>query len=628
MQPEDWAAVKRAAVEHPRWAVEELPPGGVEEMEFMDAEVPALWRKGAIECLGPTPPPGEVRLFGPMFAVPKPNSKKAKFRAVYDQRLANAGFKDLPVKFEGLGTILRMLGAGYFAAVIDLEAAYHHFEVKETHRCFMAFRWRGVWYRWAVLPFGWKRSPWHFTKLMRVMLRRWRTRGILVTAWLDDFVVMGRTAEECQKSLDWVLSEMRQLGLRPDPTKGCWQPAQRFRALGLVIDTAQRLVEAPEEKISGIVQLLAHLRAQPVWAVRQLAQLTGKVNSIARAFQPARLFTREFYTLVAEGTKLAEGWGASIVPSVQARADVDWLIENLPRRNGHIAWRPARVITVELLIDKGAGTWIVRVDNGCFQTGGQAGADEGLQPLPMMALEAYALAHGLAALAEHVRDRWLLLRAPESQIASWLSGRRSAVLGACRHRVQGLFEQMDKLGAAWWTAERTTAVVGAAVECASMVDPHDWRLRAEPFQAICRTFGTPVVDRMADERNTKCARFNSWRPCVGAEAVDCFTQDWAGQLNYVCPAFGVIHRVLLHIDQCWGAEAVLVFPKWPAQPWWPLLLQMVVQPEAGEGGLLHLGGQEVFEAGPSGRLEPAKADSWFFLAARVRSRLQGPAGSV
>jgi len=54
----------------------------------------------------------------------------------------------------------------------------------------MAFRVHSQWYRYKVLPFGLKWSPWIFTKLTRVVLCYWRSLDVMVTAYIDDFTVV------------------------------------------------------------------------------------------------------------------------------------------------------------------------------------------------------------------------------------------------------------------------------------------------------------------------------------------------------------------------------------------------------------------------------------------------------
>jgi len=52
----------------------------------------------------------------------------------------------------------------------DLAQGYHHVLMADSAKGWMAFRAHGLYYRYKVLPFGLKWSPWIFTKLTWVML--------------------------------------------------------------------------------------------------------------------------------------------------------------------------------------------------------------------------------------------------------------------------------------------------------------------------------------------------------------------------------------------------------------------------------------------------------------------------
>jgi len=76
---------------------------------------------------------------------------------------------------------------------------------------------------------------------------------------------------------------------------------------------------------------------------------------------------------------------------------------------------------------------------------------------------------------------------------------------------------------------------------------------------------------MACSYNTQLTRFNSkfWSP--GAEAVDCFTQDWGGNcVNYVCPPPYLVCPILSHMKNC-KAKGVIVLPEWKSAVFWPAL---------------------------------------------------------
>lgn len=55
------------------------------------------------------------------------------------------------------------------------------------------------------------------------------------------------------------------------------------------------------------------------------------------------------------------------------------------------------------------------------------------------------------------------------------------------------------------------------------------------FHRIDLVWGPHSIDRFANHLNAKLPRFNSRFSNPGAEGIDAFVMDWAGENNYVCP---------------------------------------------------------------------------------------------
>jgi hypothetical protein len=111
------------------------------------------------------------------------------------------------------------------------------------------------------------------------------------------------------------------------------------------------------------------------------------------------------------------------------------------------------------------------------------------------------------------------------------------------------------------------------------------------------------VDRMASATNTQLVRFNVAVGMEGAEAVDCFGEDWAGEVNWVCPPFHLVGRVLAHMRACRCRGTILV-PEWQGMPWWPVLFPAGEEGGVGGGGVVAVRAfaprQQLFDPGVDG----------------------------
>ena len=115
----------------------------------------------------------------------------------------------------------------------------------------------------------------------------------------------------------------------------------------------------------------------------------------------------------------------------------------------------------------------------------------------------------------------------------------------------------------------------ADMESRSMKDRSDWKLDRQTFVSINKLYGPLEVDLFASRLTNQCRRYFSWRPDPFAEATDAFLQDWRNTKGFANPPWNQISRVLIK-TQVQGAEVVLVAPVWKAQPWYALLISMLV----------------------------------------------------
>ena len=60
---------------------------------------------------------------------------------------------------------------------LDLKSAYYSVGVDPRLGRTMGFKWQGKYYRFQVLPFGFKSSPHAFVKIGRNIVKKWRAQG-------------------------------------------------------------------------------------------------------------------------------------------------------------------------------------------------------------------------------------------------------------------------------------------------------------------------------------------------------------------------------------------------------------------------------------------------------------------
>ncbi|XP_026823727.1 uncharacterized protein LOC113561474 [Ooceraea biroi] len=191
-------------------------------------------------------------------------------------------------------------------------------------------------------------------------------------------------------------------------------------------------------------------------------------------------------------------------------------------------------------------------------------------------LELLAVFHGLKCFASHLHGCDILVRVDNSTALSYINR-----MGSIK------FPHLSALARAiWrWCADRELFIYAAYIpstlnleadaESRVISEDSEWTLDQGYFNIIDSTFGPFDIDLFAALINAKCPRFVSWLPDPMAHAVDAFSLDWSQFYFYAFPPFILVLRVLRKIISD-GAEGILVVPRWPAQPWFPLFNRLLI----------------------------------------------------
>ena len=103
-------------------------------------------------------------------------------------------------------------------------------------------------------------------------------------------------------------------------------------------------------------------------------------------------------------------------------------------------------------------------------------------------------------------------------------------------------------------------------------DLNDWRI---PPKIIAPLIRDCTIDLFASRLTHQLKRYVSWRPDPSAVHNDAFTMDWSNLMAYAFPPLNLIPSVLQRAKKE-HATLELVAPLWTTQPWWPLLIELIV----------------------------------------------------
>ena len=108
-------------------------------------------------------------------------SRSGKKRLVLDCRHINPDLFKFKCCFEDQSVARQLFSQGDHLLSFDIRSAYHHCMVFTGHRTFLGFSWqvdgKTKYFVFNVLPFGISTAGFILTKLLKVPLKKWRSKG-------------------------------------------------------------------------------------------------------------------------------------------------------------------------------------------------------------------------------------------------------------------------------------------------------------------------------------------------------------------------------------------------------------------------------------------------------------------
>ena len=153
-----------------------------------------------------------------------------KLRLVIDLRRVNNCLVKPKLKYKDLRSLCQVLDEGHWFFTWDLKSGHHHVDICLDHQKYLGFAWpfSGVvrYLTFAVLPFGLSSASFCFTKLMRPLVRRWRSMGHTSFLYLDDG--FGSQPDKCSATAASLIQrkELSSSGLFCNKEKSHWTPMQ------------------------------------------------------------------------------------------------------------------------------------------------------------------------------------------------------------------------------------------------------------------------------------------------------------------------------------------------------------------------------------------------------------------
>ena len=415
--------------------------------------------------------------------------------------------------------------------------------------------------QFRALPFGLNIAPRVFTRLLKPVAAFLRKRGARIVIYLDDIR---------RRFTEMAMSLLESLGFIINKEKSILKPTQVLTFLGFTINSVNMTLNLPHDKVTAIQSQCRQLLTLSSVTLRTIAQILGTLEAARPAIWKAPLHYRMLQVQLTQGLQQNQNNYTKVVTlSPQSRQELHWWVLEIESCNGSPVVTPPPDLTIYTDASKRGWGGI------CLnqQANRKWSASEKLLHMNFLELKSAFLS--IQALIRDKRSITVSLNMDNTTVVAYVNHQG----GTHSPKLLQLALQL------WnWCVKRDIVLVAHHVpgksnslayrESRVFVDNSDWMLDPSlirPLLSDCKT------DLFASRLTHQLPYYVSWRPDSRAFHSDTFSLNWRGLKGYAFPPFNMIPKVLDKIisDQ---AEVLLVAPVWQAQPWWPLLLHLLIQP--------------------------------------------------
>ena len=157
-----------------------------------------------------------------------------------------------------------------FFTKFDLKSGYHHLDIFSEHQPYLGFSWKmngetPSYFMFTVLPFGLTTAPYIFTKLLRPIVKHWRSQVISNVVYLDDGFDIERDVQTCTSNSGLISSDLSRPGLLLVNDEKCvWQPTQSLTWLGLNWNGETGTISITSKRIEKVNKAFQNLISHPI----------------------------------------------------------------------------------------------------------------------------------------------------------------------------------------------------------------------------------------------------------------------------------------------------------------------------------------------------------------------------
>lgn len=532
----------------------------------IEAEIKKLLDKGVIV---PTQhESGEY--ISPIFVT---NKKDGSSRMILNLKSFNQHVEYQHFKMDSVWTAIRLMTPNCYMASIDLKDAYYSVPIAKPHQKYLKFEWNNMLFQFTCFPNGLAFCPRKFTKLMKPVFATLRQLGHLLSGYIDDSWLMGTVWDDCAKNVVDTVKLLDSLGFVVHPEKSVFIPTQKLVFLGFTLDSVNMQVYLTPDKAVKLKQAATVMLHCKKPTIRDVAKVLGLIVSCfpGVAYGPLHYrYLERDKTIALNASKW--NFDATMCISSQAGEELKWWIESI-----ETASNPINRGEVDITITSDASKQGWGAATSDSSTGGLWTVEEAKEHINF--LEMLAVFFALKSFSTLTHGKHVKVMVDNTTTESTINQMGTSHSPKLNKLTKDIWDWCIKHDI-WLTMARIPGCenVKADKESRTFRRCTEWCLKKTLFARACTKLNvTPNIDLFASRINCQITPYVSYRADPEAFAINAFHMSWQHYLFYAFPPFSLITRVLQKIQEE-KATGLLLVPKWPTQPWWPKLMQMLIQP--------------------------------------------------
>ena len=459
----------------------------------------------------------------------------------------------------------------------DLTQAYYHVKIHPNSRKYLRFIWRGKLLQFLVLPFGIHTAPWIFTTLGNAVTLHLRSLAVRISLYLDDGLVLAASQQLCHHQVQTiVLPLLKKLGLTINYKKSTLDPSQTFTFLGYHWNSLKMSCTLPEDRLLNIKYLVNLALHQHQSSIQLLLRVLGICSAARMAVPLARLRCRYLQKLLLLNYRTPQDIQRLLVLTPSARQELLWW-SALPLQRCMTNFnRITLTSTILLSTDASDQGWSYLLA-GLWKSGRWRPQHVNLH---INHKEFLALQFALQQNVDLVQNRTVLWEVDNTTALAYVRNEGGTKDWPLCQKVIHLLLWCHPLNITIVPKYVPSQENIVADRGSRFLQVEDWFLLPRVTRRIFQLWGTPQVDLMATSQSNQVPAYFAFdRLDQFARGIDAFAQEWNFTLAYLFPPPPVILKCLNKIREAPPTSVfILILPWWPNKPWFPLALELALQP--------------------------------------------------